>query len=389
MIKRKGLVMLLTLVMFLSLMIPAGAASNIKIVINDNTVSSDVPPIIEDGRTLVPLRVVMEYLGAQVTYTNTTKTITVVKSNTILTLTLNKNTVFKNGENIKLDVPAKLVSGRTVVPLRFIGQALGSNVEWQHESKTVVIGAPGSGSTPSDSGGESGYDDYVPVVSIPDSTTPNWANIEKEILDLVNKTRGDHGLTPLVWMNELADMARSHSDDMATNNFFSHSSETTGTPNDRAVKIGLPGAAENIAAGYRDAQSVHDAWMTSPGHRANILNPDYRYIGVGYYQENDISDKYGGKYYTENFVGGDIVFLQPAQESITNIPKVVIKGYSTQENVELTVYKLMNKETYSDKYTIDLKVTNGKINHEITLTKGKGLYALWASNYDVRYVEYK
>jgi len=348
-------------------------AADIKIEVNGKQLATDVGPVLEQSRTLVPLRVILEHLGAKVTYTHETKTIVVVKSNTILTLQVNSCDAFQNAQLITLDVPAQVVDGRTLVPLRFVGQALGAEVRWDNHAKTVIV------NTREDLNSE----------SPPEGSIETGSQVEKEIFDLVNETREEHGLKPLIWVDELADVARSHSRDMAENNFFSHNSPTSGSPDDRAKAAGLPGAAENIAAGYPDAQEIFQAWMTSPDHRKNILDPDHRFIGVGYFQKDDSTDSYGGRYCTQNFVKGEIILLQPAQESLVKTAHVSVKGYSTDPNVQLTVYKLMDRETYSDRYTVNLTAQNGRFEGDVSLTQGKGLYALWASEYDARYFTYQ
>ncbi len=71
---------------------------------------------------------------------------------------------------------------------------------------------------------------------------------------------------------------------MADNNYFDHTSPTYGDLSDMMNEFGITYsvAGENIAQGYRTAESVMEGWMDSQGHRENILNPDYTEIGVGY-----------------------------------------------------------------------------------------------------------
>jgi uncharacterized protein YkwD len=75
---------------------------------------------------------------------------------------------------------------------------------------------------------------------------------------------------------------------MATNNYFSHTSPTYGSPFDMLKSFGVSytAAGENIASGQTSAQSVMDTWMNSPGHAANILNSNFTEIGVGYSYNN-------------------------------------------------------------------------------------------------------
>ncbi|HKY66945.1 MAG TPA: CAP domain-containing protein, partial [Acidimicrobiales bacterium] len=76
--------------------------------------------------------------------------------------------------------------------------------------------------------------------------------------------------------------AQAHSDDMAANDYFSHDSLDGRSFADRMRAAGYPSpGGENIAQGQQGPQAVHDAWMNSSGHRANILNCGFTTIGVG------------------------------------------------------------------------------------------------------------
>lgn len=94
----------------------------------------------------------------------------------------------------------------------------------------------------------------------------------------------------------LASLAQDFSEDMAARGFFDHTDPDGRTPWDRASKAGIQDlAAENIARGQATAQAVMDSWMNSDGHRANILNCDYRTLGVGVHYGS------GGPWWTQDF----------------------------------------------------------------------------------------
>ena len=115
----------------------------------------------------------------------------------------------------------------------------------------------------------------------------DWA---EEVLRLVNIERANEGIGPLELDKDLCAVAQLHSDDMVARGFFSHENPDGQDPFDRmwAYGISFMAAAENIAAGQRSPEEVVDSWMHSPGHRANILNPTYKKMGVAY--------TYGGAY---------------------------------------------------------------------------------------------
>lgn len=120
---------------------------------------------------------------------------------------------------------------------------------------------------------------------------------ETEVVRLVNVQRAKYGLQPLTMNWELSRVARTKSEDMARNKYFSHTSPTYGSPFDmmRSYGITYRTAGENIAYGQRTPAAVVDAWMNSSGHRENILKSTYTQIGVGYYAN--------GNYWTQMFIG--------------------------------------------------------------------------------------
>lgn len=119
---------------------------------------------------------------------------------------------------------------------------------------------------------------------------------EAEVLALVNEERAAAGCRPVRADAALADLAGAFSADMATRDFFAHTDPDGATPWDRAEKAGVADlGGENIARGQADARAVMDAWMASPGHRANILNCDYRTMGVGAHFAP------GGPWWTQDF----------------------------------------------------------------------------------------
>jgi uncharacterized protein YkwD len=106
--------------------------------------------------------------------------------------------------------------------------------------------------------------------------------IEDEVVAIVNRERFNRGLPRLRIDERLRASARAHSQDMAERGYFAHQSPDGTTPAERMRAWGHPQpGAENIAMGQPRPQVVVTAWMESPGHRANILRPDFQSIGVG------------------------------------------------------------------------------------------------------------
>ena len=115
-------------------------------------------------------------------------------------------------------------------------------------------------------------------------STGTMSQLEKQAAELVNQMRIQNGLQPLTVDANLSIKARIKSSDMKTNNYFSHTSPTYGSPFQMMQSLGIAykSAGENIAKGYTTAEAVVNAWMNSAGHRANILSTNYTSIGIGY-----------------------------------------------------------------------------------------------------------
>ena len=122
---------------------------------------------------------------------------------------------------------------------------------------------------------------------------------EKEVFDLINNQRKQNGLSALTINSEVQNVARIKAKDMVDNNYFAHNSPTYGSPFDmlKSFKISYNTAGENIAGNSSNSGAVN-AWMNSPGHRANILNGSFNQTGIGVVS----SPKYG-KIYVQMFIG--------------------------------------------------------------------------------------
>lgn len=112
---------------------------------------------------------------------------------------------------------------------------------------------------------------------------------ESELWQLVNTERAKNGLKPLAPLAELTNLARLKSQDMIENNYFAHISPTYGSFGQMVYQAGIPfySVGENIAKG-RNALHAFYLFMGSPGHKANMLNPNFTHLGIGILQ-----DQYG------------------------------------------------------------------------------------------------
>ena len=111
----------------------------ISVFINGTRIEFDQPPIMESDRVLVPLRAIFEALGAEVDWEEVTSTVTAKKNGIEIILQIGSNILFRNGEEIELDVPPKIVNDRTLVPIRAVSEGLGARVEWDGDALAVRI----------------------------------------------------------------------------------------------------------------------------------------------------------------------------------------------------------------------------------------------------------
>lgn len=134
-------------------------------------------------------------------------------------------------------------------------------------------------------------------VNIPDLSAVK--SVENLVIQLTNQERVKNGLKPFTQNWELSRVARIKAMDMRDHHYFSHTSPTYKDPFTmiRSFGITFQAAAENIAAGQKTPQEVVQSWMSSTGHRANMLNSKYTQIGVGYAKGGSY-----GYYWVQQFI---------------------------------------------------------------------------------------
>jgi len=121
--------------------------SPIPIYIQGQKKSFDSLPILRDGRVFLPIRYISEYFGAQVTWNDQTKTVTVKQGSKTISLQIGNSIAQIDGKEVSLDVPAFINGARTYVPLRFIGEAFGRYVDWDQTERAVYIDTDAVSST--------------------------------------------------------------------------------------------------------------------------------------------------------------------------------------------------------------------------------------------------
>ena len=148
--KLKGIIVgFFSALLIITIVLPA-AAAEVIVTLDGAQVEFDVPPQIIDGRTMVPLRAIFEALGADVDWDPETHTVTATRDETIVIMQIGNNVITVSGNEITLDVPPMIVDGRTLVPVRAVAESFGIEIFWDPDTWTVYIGrrpAAGEGGT--------------------------------------------------------------------------------------------------------------------------------------------------------------------------------------------------------------------------------------------------
>ncbi|WP_236838910.1 stalk domain-containing protein [Caldalkalibacillus salinus] len=236
----------------------------------------DTQPTVSQGRTLVPLRPIVEAMGADVQWDSDNRVAHIaMEGQAELSVPVDYQYVQLDtqGESaaIKIDVPAQVLHGRTMVPLRVIGESLGYRVNWDSQTSTAAY-------VKTDETQQT-FQSYTV-----DGDIEKLHPYELDVFWSVNEKRASASVQPLALHVDLSLVAREKSKDMLDNGYFDHTSPTYGTPFEMMTEFNLSyrAAGENIAAGQRSPEEVMNGWMNSPGHRQNIESESFTHIGVGF-----------------------------------------------------------------------------------------------------------
>jgi hypothetical protein len=117
----------------------AAHAAPVGLTLNGQPLITETSPLVQNGRVLVPMRDIFESLGATVSYNNLTREIAAQRGTTVVRMTLGSSSASLNNVPVTLDVPATAYYGRTMVPLRFVSEAMGANVDYDAGNRLVAI----------------------------------------------------------------------------------------------------------------------------------------------------------------------------------------------------------------------------------------------------------
>ena len=131
--------LILVVTFFVGITAQAAQQQPITVVLDGEVLEFDVPPQIIDGRTMVPMRVIFEALGAEIEWDGATQTVTATRGYVIVRATIGDFHINVNGVRTRMDIAPVLVNNRTLVPVRFISEAFGAEVDWYVGGWTVYI----------------------------------------------------------------------------------------------------------------------------------------------------------------------------------------------------------------------------------------------------------
>ena len=143
--KKRAIIILFTICIFLSGMITVSANDGINVYLDGELLNFDVPPIIQNGRTLVPMRTIFEKLGATVEWDGTTQTAKATNYGVTVSVTIGSSNMTRSYVDSKeieyytLDTPATIINGRTLIPIRAVVEKMGYKVEWDGDLQVVYI----------------------------------------------------------------------------------------------------------------------------------------------------------------------------------------------------------------------------------------------------------
>ncbi|MEK8132848.1 stalk domain-containing protein [Paenibacillus filicis] len=153
----------------------------IQVLIGGQRQAYEQAPVNSQGSVLVPLRSIFESLGATVEWDSLTQTVTARREGQTIVLTIGSNVAYVNGVAVTLSVPAQLIHGHTMVPVRFVSEALGGVVEWNEASKSVIIFQNKPEIPTSVESEKTPVEEAVQEPSEPSTSSPILENISKGI----------------------------------------------------------------------------------------------------------------------------------------------------------------------------------------------------------------
>jgi len=292
----------------------AGSANdNITVIVHGVQVDFEgQPPIIVNGRTLVPIRGVFEVLGFELTWKPELRQAVMIRTNDEIIITID-STIFTHNDTIhSLDVAAQIVGGRTMVPLRAVLERVGYELDWDNLTSTVIINTP---TTISNSFAHLPIAHGIPSMYVTQEWLDAWpglTDVEQYVFRFINEYRAQYELHPLEICPILSALAwyrisyliyngyrrrdgGRESEQGSVHAWGSHRSRyiarlvryfDSGKRDSGLIFAGRSLRRGHISA-YMEARDLVNSWINSTGHRNIMISESALYIGVAATLSND------------------------------------------------------------------------------------------------------
>ncbi len=268
------------------------AAKPVTVYMNDSQVNFDVQPCIVNGRTMVPLRSVFEKFGMKVEWDNSIKSIYAYNDDNYVYMEIGEKDFAANGKAYEMDVPAMILSSRTLVPLRAISEALNAEVSWDNKERRVDIKIEYfNPKQPA----EDGYmNPGILYLLLNDFRTTEgvWQWNEDNKTKTYKNTKEAGFLKELTVDKSLEETAKLRAKEIATK--FDHQ-RPNGQDCFTAYPGGLTAMGENIAkASYNNPATAQFLWeeeddnYEGQGHRRNMLEDMFTKVGIAVYKSGNM-----------------------------------------------------------------------------------------------------
>lgn len=362
--------------------LPANAA-DINISVNGTPLAADVPPTVLNNRVLLPLRACAEALNSTVNYDPANGKIDVISGNNKVELQLNSRTAAINGTVSELDIEPQVLENRTLVPLRFLGEALQAQVNWNGADNSVTItAAKPSADTTSNSTNNAAQDDNT--TNTDDVYLPTMDIIANQALQQINSVRLQKDLNSLISTAELKSLAEAHSQAMSEADTLANKLSGAKSLSDRAADAGIATPNELIACIDYSRENVYKAitaWFASEPTRSMLLNASAGYIGIS----ASVAEDSTKVYLTAEIMPYRAYFIGLPLSSQTTNGKIALRGRSSQLTQEVFLYRLSDKnpQMYTDKQTYTATGDGSYFHTELELPQS-GTYAIEAGGCTVR-----
>lgn len=353
------------------------AEEPIQIYLDGQALPSDVPPVIAEDRTLVPMRTIFEALGYTVSWDDVTKVVTGSKGNTTLLLQVGNEYLQKNDQSIRMDLAPQIVAGRTMVPLRAVAEATGAAVGWDQTTRTVTIS---TGAAAAEEEPESLFDG---VVMITTNKTQGSGFVLKENGIIVTNCHVIAGASVIavtftdgsVYMDDVSIVGFDVSRDMVALKInktgltaLPIGDVAAARPGDPVVAIGAPEGSQNTVTAGRitdvnDHYIVSDAVIQHGNSGGVLLNGLGQVIGIpSFSAENNTGTQYfsqradylkqlslSGDYSLSAFTAAYRENVPPQHFTVTQEGNQIFLDWEMLNDVQF--YMIFESDTIDGEYT--------------------------------------